>query len=142
MRPPAIAALALTVVAVAWLATRQPWRSRDPVRLAGQSIDARAPAGERIRVEVLNASAVRGLGRRATLHLRDRGFDVLQTATATEMRDSVLVLDRSNHPEWARLVADAFGGARIESRPDSSRYLDVTVLVGASWRPPSQPFYP
>ena len=30
----------------------------------------------------------------------------------------------------------------VESRPDSSRYLDVTVLIGSSWRPPAQPFYP
>jgi hypothetical protein len=30
----------------------------------------------------------------------------------------------------------------VESRPDSSRYLDVTVLIGSSWRPPAEPFYP
>ena len=34
------------------------------------------------------------------------------------------------------------GGARVESHPDSSRYVDVSVLVGAGWRPPAQPFYP
>ena len=27
-------------------------------------------------------------------------------------------------------------------RPDSVRYLDVTVLVGGDWRPPPLPFYP
>ena len=56
--------------------------------------------------------------------------------------DSVVVLDRSGHPEWARLVAEALGGGRVDSRPDSSRYLDVTVLIGASWRPPAKPLYP
>ena len=105
-------------------------------------VDARAPAGVRIRVEVLNASPVRGLARRATMHLRDRGFDVVASGTARERRDSTLVLDRSGNPDWARLVAEAMGGARVESRPDSSRYLDVTVLVGAAWRPPAKPFYP
>ena len=104
--------------------------------------DASAPQGERVRVQVLNATTVRGLARRATIHLRDRGFDVVETGTTSEQRDSTLVLDRSNHPEWARRVADAMGGARVETRPDTSRYLDVTVLIGRSWRAPTEPFYP
>jgi hypothetical protein len=105
-------------------------------------VDAEAPAGVRIRVEVLNATRVRGLARRATMHLRDRGFDVVNVGTSREPRDSTLVLDRSGHPDWAALVGRALGGARVEAAPDSSRYLDVTVLVGATWRPPSEPFYP
>ena len=98
--------------------------------------------GTRVRVQVLNATTTRGLARRAMLHLRDRGFDVLEIGTANEQRDSTLVLDRSGHPELAKRVAAALGGARVESRPDSSRYLDVTVLLGRSWRAPAQPFYP
>ena len=100
-----------------------------------------APAGVRIKVEVLNATTIRGLARRATLFLRDRGFDVVGTGTVRDARDSTLVLDRSGHPEWAALVAKALN-ARMESRPDSSRYLDVTVLLGGNWRPPPLPFYP
>jgi len=107
-----------------------------------QRVDAEAPAGVRIRVEVLNATRVRGLARRATMHLRDRGFDVVNVGTSRDTRDSTLVLDRSGHPEWAQLVAKALGGARVDRAPDSSRYLDVTVLVGATWRPPAEPFYP
>jgi hypothetical protein len=103
---------------------------------------AEAPPGVRIRVQVLNATPTRGLARRATGYLRDRGFDVVDVATAPEARDSTLVIDRSGHLEWAQLVARALGGAAIESRLDSSRYLDVTVLVGRDWRPPSEPFYP
>ena len=100
------------------------------------------PAGVRIRVEVLNATRIHGLGRRATMYLRDRGFDVVETSTTSPGRDSTLVLDRSGHPEWARLAARAMGGAPVQSRPDSSHYVDVTVLIGSSWRPPAQPFYP
>lgn len=103
-----------------------------------------APRGVRVRVQVLNATTTRGLARRATEVLRDRGFDVVDVGTtpAREQGDSTFVLDRSGHPDWARRVAAAMGGARVISRPDSSRYLDVTVLVGASWRPPAQPFNP
>jgi hypothetical protein len=110
--------------------------------LVARPPEIRAPEGVRVRVEVVNATTVRGLARRATFHLRDRGFDVVSFTTTSEKRDSTLVLDRSGHPEWARRVAAALGGAAVEPRPDSSRYLDVTVLLGANWRPPAQPLHP
>jgi len=105
---------------------------------------ATAPRGVRVRVQVLNATTTRGLARRATELLRDHGFDVVDVGTtpARDQGDSTFVLDRTGHPEWAERVAAAMGGARVISRPDSSRYLDVTVLVGATWRPPAQPFNP
>ncbi|HET7551973.1 MAG TPA: LytR C-terminal domain-containing protein [Gemmatimonadaceae bacterium] len=104
--------------------------------------ESRAPEGVRIRVEVLNASSVQGLARRATFFLRDRGFDVVESGNAAEKHDSTIVLDRSHNPEWARLVANAMGGAPVAEAPDSTLYVDVTVLVGPSWRPPAEPFYP
>jgi hypothetical protein len=100
------------------------------------------PEGTRIKVEVLNATRTRGLARRATFTLRDAGFDVVRFTSDTAYRDSTLVLDRSGHQDWARLVVRALGTGRVESRPDSSRYLDVTVLLGADWRPPAKPLYP
>jgi hypothetical protein len=96
----------------------------------------------RVRVQVLNATRTRGLARRATRYLRGRGFDVVEMGTVREQRDSTLVLDRSGHPAWAGLVAAALGGTRVETRPDSARYLDVTVLLGASWRPPAEALDP
>jgi len=104
--------------------------------------EVRAPDGQRVRVEVLNATKQRGLGRRATEALRDRGFDVVDVGTTSEAHDTTLVLDRSGHPDWAKRIAAALAPARVEARPDTSRYLDVTVLVGSAWRPPAQPFYP
>lgn len=111
-------------------------------RSLARNVTRSGPTTPRIRVEVLNATRTRGLGRRAMLYLRDQGFDVVEVGTSSVARDTTLVLDRSRHPEWARNVATSLGTARVESRPDSSRYLDVTVLVGSSWRPPAQPFYP
>lgn len=107
------------------------------------SVDSRAPEGARIRVEVRNASTVQGLARRATFHLRDRGFDVVESGNAEDQHDSTIVLDRSHNPEWARLVANAMGDdAVVVESPDSTHYVDVTVLIGPSWRPPPKPFYP
>lgn len=138
-----IALLALLLVGGLWA-----WRRlADPIAAAldGDSTAAaavRAPEGVRIRVQVLNTTATRGLARRATLYLRDRGFDVVEMGTLGPARDQTTVLDRSGHPEWARRVAAALGGAQVESRPDSSRYLDVTVLLGREWRPPAEPLDP
>ena len=112
-----------------------------PVAAAGPPADARAPAGTRIKVEVLNATRTRGLARRATLFLRDRGFDVVASGNTAEQRAVTLVLDRSQHPDWANVVGRAMQAA-VQSRPDTSRYVDVTVILGADWRPPPLPFYP
>ena len=102
----------------------------------------RAPDSARVRVQVLNGTKVRGLARRATMLLRDRGFDVVETGTINDARDTTLVLDVSGHPDWANRVAKLFPPSRVQARTDSSRYLDVVVVLGASWRPPAQPFYP
>lgn len=101
-----------------------------------------APPNTRVRVEVINATRTSGLARRATRLLRDRGFDVVTYTTSDVLQDSTVVLDRSSHPEWARLVGQALGAARVDARPDTSRYVDVTVILGATWRPPPQPFSP
>ena len=135
-----VVALAVLLVAVV-VATRSALRGGRAVDRPPPP-DVNADTQTRVRVEVLNATNVRGLARRATMHLRDRGFDVLEIGTWNQRLDTTLVLDRSGHPQWAKRVADALGGARVESRPDSSRYLDVTVLLGSSWRAPAQPFYP
>jgi hypothetical protein len=102
----------------------------------------RAPEGVRIRVQVLNTTGTQGLARRATRLLRDQGFDVVDMGNGSPAQDTTVVLDRSGHPEWAASVAKALRPATSRTERDSSRYLDVTVLLGRSWRPPPQPFNP
>ncbi len=133
-----VAALMLGILA--WFGWRE-WSERRAESARRGATDARAPEGVRIKVEVLNATRTRGLARRATLYLRDRGFDVVGSGTMSEQRDSTIVIDRSAHPEWAFLVGRAMA-AKVVAQPDSSRYLDVTVILGADWRPPPKPFYP
>jgi hypothetical protein len=126
-------------------------RTNEPRKSAGDAPSSRATSsladpkwatGTRITVEVLNATKVRGLARRAASTLRDQGFDVVSTGTNRDAFDSTQVLDRTGHREWAARVAKAMGGATVLERPDSSRDVDVTVLIGATWRPPTEPFYP
>jgi hypothetical protein len=121
-------------------------RSRDSATPVLQAFHApapvRAPDGVRVRVQVLNTTKTRGLARRATQLLRDRGFDVVEVGTVKTTIDTTIVLDLSGHPAWADAAAKVMAPARTRARPDSSRYLDVTVLIGSSWRPPTEPLYP
>jgi hypothetical protein len=102
----------------------------------------RAPEGQRVRVQVLNTTKTRGLARRATRLLRDRGYDVVEIGTIGPTIDTSVVLDLSGHPEWAATVAKVMAPARTRARRDSSRYLDIAVLLGSTWRPPAEPFHP
>lgn len=149
MRAGRLAVIALLLLAGAGTAAYVRWRHGGAASGARSASDrppvdtsALAPAGVRIKVEVLNASTVRGLARRATGYLRDLGYDVVASGNARERHDSTVVLVRQGDRAWAERVARAMGGARIEERPDSLRYLDLTVLVGASWRPPPGSFRP
>lgn len=95
-------------------------------------------ASKRVRVEVLNAAGRAGLAREATRRLRARGFDVVYFGNAEEFgRDSSVVLDRVGDLRTARSVAGALGIRSVASEPDSSRLLDVTVILGLDW-PPSE----
>ncbi len=138
----ALAAVAAAVGAGAWAFARDDAAGAAPA--AEQAIDslALAPPGARVRVEVLNASGRRGLARRATMYLRDLGYDVVANGNASERRDSTLVLHRAGSAEWARRAGRAVGGAPVEARPDSSRHVDVTVLLGRDWQPPPGPLRP
>jgi hypothetical protein len=103
-----------------------------------------APPGAHITVEVFNATGRAGLARKATTYLRDRGFDVLYAGSirdSTQWRDKTTVIDRSGRAEFAAVVAKAMR-ARTESQRDTTRFIDVSVLVGRDWTPPPLPFYP
>jgi hypothetical protein len=137
----ATAAALLVIVLSAGAVVMHARRAPTPLRAALDDAP-RAPDGARIRVQVLNTTKTRGLARRATRLLRDRGFDVVEIGTVGPTIDTTIVLDLSGHPAWADAAARVMAPARTKARADSSRYLDVTVLIGSSWRPPAEPLYP
>lgn len=100
------------------------------------------PDSVRITVEVLNGTDTRGLARRGMFVMRDLGFDVVGTGNVSEKADTTTVYVRSGRDDWGQLAAQGLGGARVITRPDSSRYLDLTIVLGRSWRPPAETFHP
>ena len=74
--------------------------------------------------------------------MRDLGFDVVNSGNSGEELDSTTVIVRNGRMDWGELAAQGLGGARVIARPDTSRYLDLTILLGTTWRPPAQTFHP
>ena len=106
--------------------------------------DARAPDGMRVRVRVVNTTSTRALARRVTNYVRDLGYDVVDYGSDnSERRATTTIVVHTGHGEWARRLARGLDTDSIEVRPDSSRYIDLTVLIGTEWKPPAaQPFRP
>lgn len=109
---------------------------------SGARVERLLPDSVRVKVEVLNATTIRGLARRATFHLRDLGFDVVNNGNSSERHDTTVVLVRTGRMDWGELAAQGLAPARVEARPDTSRYLDLTILLGTTWRPPPETFHP
>lgn len=102
---------------------------------------ARAPAGTRVRLEVLNAGGVSGLARRATLTLRDAGWDVVTYGTSADTSATTRIRVTARTRAWGERVQRALGVGRLEE-VEALRYADVVVLLGSDWTPTSEPLRP
>ncbi|MEN9509731.1 MAG: hypothetical protein RLZZ621_2294 [Gemmatimonadota bacterium] len=104
---------------------------------------ARAPEDERIIVRVVNGSQRRGIARKATFVLRDFGYDVVdydgQGGAPLETTEIVV---HTGKTDAAVRVKRALGAGTITARADSSRYVDLTIVIGRDWRPPAEPLRP
>jgi hypothetical protein len=140
----AVVLVAIVLVGAAWVvhALRSSTTTSTFAAVLPHDELPRAPEGVRIRVQVLNTTGKQGLARRATRLLRDQGFDVVDMGNGSPAMDTTVVLDRSGHPQWAASVAKVLEPATSRTERDSSRYLDVTVLLGRSWSPPPEPLNP
>lgn len=85
----------------------------------------------RIRVEVRNGSGESGAAGKMTTFLRDEGFDVVDYGNADRFDyEHTHIIDRVGASAAAREVATLLPGVPIESNPDSTLFLDVTVVIG------------
>jgi hypothetical protein len=127
-----------------WMSGREAQVDSTPEAVAvTQDSAAIVPAGVRVRVRVLNGSGRRGLGRRAALHLRDHGFDVVDWDTdASQEREATSIEVHGARDDWGTIAQRALGTGTVSARPDSLRYVDITIRLGRDWRPPAQPLRP
>lgn len=95
------------------------------------------PSSNRVVVEVLNGTEISGLARVGARVLRKAGFDVVYLATAPA-GDSTAVLVRRGDPEVAERVRRALGTGKVKAMPDSTRHVDITVILGPDFRGPPE----
>jgi len=104
---------------------------------------AHAPKGVRVRVRVVNATTTYGLARRATLLLRDFGYDVVDYGTDTRRRrDTTRIEVHTGADATGERIRRVLGTGAVATVRDSLRYVDVTVLLGRDWQAPAQPLRP
>ncbi len=101
-------------------------------------------SGDRITVEVLNASGKAGLARIGTRVLRQAGIDVVDFGNApgsVGMIDSTRIVVRRGTAAVGQQIRRALGVGRVVVQLDSARLLDASVLLGADFVPRLQ-FHP
>ena len=104
--------------------------ARPPAELAWSVPDGQETAV----VEVMNGTDHRGLARVAARLLRSRGIDVVGYDNTDSVARTTLLVRRGDDRR-ARTVARALGIGLIRSAPDSTRHVDVTVVLGEDFRP-------
>ena len=119
------ARLALTAVWLAWAC-----HAEHPARIPGDH-------GPGLTVEVLNGTTRPGLARVGTRVLRAAGIDVVNVGTAADLAplESTRIVVRRGAPTEGTPVRQALGVGAISVALDSTRLLDVSVFLGADFRP-------
>ena len=93
--------------------------------------------GGRVVVEVLNAGGRPGAARLGALTLRRAGIDVVYVGNADAgALDSTQIVVRRGSVATGQRVRAALKLGRVSVAPDSTRLLDVTVLLGRDFVPP------
>ncbi len=94
---------------------------------------------DRLTVEVLNGSGRAGVARTATRVLRRGGLDVMffGNAEASGVTTTRLLVRRGDSTA-ARRAARLLGVGTTEWDPDSTRRVDLTVILGGDYAPPEE----
>jgi hypothetical protein len=101
---------------------------------SGQTRPIPGDRGAAITVEVLNANGRAGDARVGTRLLRREGIDVVYFGNAAEVTlDSTRIIVRRGSAEVGEKVRKALGRGRVEVQLDSTKLLDVSVLLGADF---------
>lgn len=98
------------------------------------------PGADRgLQVEVLNGSGRSGAARTATRELRRGGLDVVFFGNAEGSSGGVTrLLVRRGDSTAARRAARVLGVGATEWAPDSTRHVDLTVILGTDYEPPNE----
>ena len=99
-------------------------------------VETAAGARTVIQCEIVNASGVQGVGRRALSYLRERGFDVVELSTSPVVQPTSHVLDRLGDRQSCVKLAGVLGIADslVEPSIDSMLFVRASVVLGSDVR--------
>jgi hypothetical protein len=92
-------------------------------------------SGIKVKVEVVNGTAVDGLARDIARRLRKKGIDVVYFGSSPTRRDSTVILIRRGDSTTAVAVRNALGRGKIAVELDPQRLLDASVILGKDIAP-------
>ena len=128
-----VIAVILSALAASWLLMPRPVPADvNPVRIW-------APLSQRVVVEVINSGKVPGAGRAGMLLLRRAGLDVVSLSNADSalsgrLRNQILI--RRRDTTGVGRIVEALGDAEVIEAADSTRLVDLTVLLGTRFLVP------
>jgi hypothetical protein len=100
------------------------------------------PLPHHVTAEVLNVGRVPGAARVATDLVRHAGIDVVFYGgidSVDKGNGHTRVLIRRGDTTGVGRVLDALGTADVASAPDSTRLVDLSILLGRTFGPPHHP---
>lgn len=135
MLPPAVMLVTAGVVAACGRGEARP-TSAARGEVAESTFAWPLPDPERaVVVEVRNGAGVQGLARLVTRRLRAGGADVVAFGSHDAAAETTLVLVRRGSDDAGKRVRDLLGQGLVRVARDSTRRVDVSVILGADYRP-------
>ena len=94
------------------------------------------PTYSNVVVEIFNASGKANLAGQMRRVLTKNSFDVIKIGNydANSKYEKTLIIDRMGELSKAHQIADAIGAKEVITKIDSTRGVDVTVIIGRDWK--------
>ncbi|MBM4151744.1 MAG: LytR family transcriptional regulator [Ignavibacteria bacterium] len=88
-----------------------------------------------IQINIINATGMQGLAKKAMNYFRDRGFDVVEISTSDSLERTSYVIDHLSDTISARSVAFALGltDSSVRHDYDTNLYLRASVVLGKNY---------
>lgn len=88
-----------------------------------------------IQINIINATGMQGLAKKAMNYFRDRGFDVVEISTSDSLERTSYVIDHLSDTISARNVAFALGltDSAVRHDYDTNLYLRASVVLGKNY---------
>lgn len=89
-----------------------------------------------VQINIVNATGIQGLAKKAMNYFRDRGFDVVEISTSDSLERYSYVIDHLSDTISARNVAYALGlsDSAVRHDYDSNLYLRASVVLGKNYQ--------